>query len=115
MAITEAYTISAVTVGASEISIVSGTTSLQTIATAGVYQLWVDAGAMAKADEFRVRAYEKVLSGGTKKVFFEQSLSGVQSENFVAPTFILMNGWDMTIIKLAGTDRAFSASIRKIV
>jgi len=115
VAITEAYELDGVTVGASELSIVSGTTSLQTITTAGVYQLWIDPGNMAKADEFVVRGYEKVeATGGTKKVFFEHSLLGAQAEVFVTPSFILMNGWDFTIQKLAGTDRAFDASIRQV-
>lgn len=115
MAITEPYELDGVTVGASELSIVSGTTTLQTVTTAGVYQLWIDGGNMAKGDEFKVRLYEKVeATGGTKKVFFSASMMGVQSDNFVTPTFILMNGWDMTIQKIAGTDRAFDASIRKV-
>lgn len=115
MAISEPYELDGVTVGASELSIVSGTTSLQTITDDGVYQLWVDAYAMAKGDEFIIRMYEKVEgTGGTKKVFSSWSLLGVQTENFVSPTFILINGWDMTIQKIAGTDRAFDASIRKV-
>ena len=115
MAITEAYAMSAVTISTTEISIVSGTSTLQTITVAGVYQLFVDGVTnMAKGDEFKIRIYEKVLSGGTKRVVFSASLSDVQSENFVTPTLILMNGWDMTIIKVGGTDRAFSASIRKV-
>lgn len=115
MAISEPYELDGVTVGASELSIVSGSTSLQTITDDGVYQLWVDPGNMAKADEFLIRCYEKVEgTGGTKKQFFYASLMGVQSENFTAPTWILINGWDMTITKIAGTDRAFDASIRKV-
>jgi hypothetical protein len=115
MAISEPYELDGVTVGASELSIVSGTTSLQTITDDGVYQLWVDAGTMAKADEFKIRAYEKVEgTGGTKKVFAEWSLLGVQAQIFCTPTFILINGWDFTIQKIAGTDRAFDASIRKV-
>jgi hypothetical protein len=115
MAITEPYELDGVTVGTTELSVVSGTTTLSTITTAGVYQLWVDPGNMAKADEFRIRAYEKVeATGGTKKVFAQWSLLGVQSEVFVTPTFILINGWDFTITKIAGTDRAFDASIRKV-
>lgn len=115
MAITEPYELDGVTVGTTELSVVSGTTTLSTITTAGVYQLWVDPGNMAKADEFRIRAYEKVeATGGTKKVFAQWSLLGVQSEVFVTPTFILMNGWDFTITKVAGTDCAFDASIRKV-
>jgi len=115
MAISEPYELDGVTVGASELSVVSGTTSLSTITDDGVYQLWIDAGTMAKADEFRIKAYEKVEgTGGTKKVFAQWSLMGVQTEIFVTPSFILINGWDFTIQKIAGTDRAFDASIRKI-
>lgn len=115
MAISEPYELDGVTVGTSELSIVSGTTTLQTITDDGVYQLWLDAGNMAKGDEFRVKAYEKVEgTGGTKKVFCQWTLLGVQSEIFVTPTFILINGWDFTITKIAGTDRAFDASIRKV-
>lgn len=115
MAISEPYELDGVTIGTTEISIVSGTSTLQTITDDGVYQLWIDAGTMAKADVFRVRLYEKVeATGGTKKIFFQTRLMGVQAEIFVTPTFILINGWDMTITKIAGTDRAFDASIRKV-
>lgn len=115
MAISEPYELDGVTVGATELSIVSGTTTLQTITDDGVYQLWVDAGNMLKADEYAIRIYETVEgTGGTKKVVFKVILSDVQSEIFVTPTLILINGWDMTLQKIAGTDRAFDASIRKV-
>lgn len=116
MAISEPYELDGVTVGASELSIVSGTTSLQTITDDGVYQLWVDPVTnMAKGDEFTIRIYEKVEgTGGTKRVVFKATLSDTQSELFVTPMLILINGWDMTIQKIAGSDRAFDASIRKV-
>lgn len=115
MPISEPYELDGVTVGATELSIVSGTTTLQTVTDDGVYQLWVDAGNMAKGDEFKIRIYEKVEgTGGTKKVVFVATLSDAQSELFVTPTLILINGWDMTLQKIAGTDRAFDASIRKV-
>ena len=56
---------SGVTVGASELSIVSGTTVLQTVTDDGTYQLWLDPTAMQKGDEFKVRLYEKVLAAGS--------------------------------------------------
>jgi hypothetical protein len=115
MAISVAYELDGVTVGATELSVVSGTTSLATDTSDGVFQLWIDAGNMAKGDEYRVRLYEKVEeTGGVKKKFAEWSLLGAQTEIFVTPTFILMHGWDMTIQKIAGTDRAFDANIRKV-
>lgn len=113
MAVTTAFELSAVTVGATELSIVSGTTTLQNNTTAGVYQLVIDAANMAKGDEFIVKLYEKCKAAGTKRVFSAWSLLGVQSQLFITPSFMLLNGWDMTITKLVGTDRAFDASIRK--
>lgn len=115
MAISEPYEMDGVSISTTEISIVSGTSSLQTITDDGVYQLWIDASNMVKGDEFKVRLYEKVEgTGGTKRVFFQQTLSDAQTEIFVTPTFILINGWDMTIQRTAGSDRAFDASIRKV-
>jgi len=115
IAISEPYEIDGVTISTTEISIVSGTSSLQTITDDGVYQLWVDAGAMVKGDEFRIRIYEKVEgTGGVKKVVAQWTLLGVQTEVFVSPTLILINGWDMTLLKIAGGDAVFDASIRKV-
>jgi hypothetical protein len=116
MAILEAYALDGVTVGTTELSIVSGTTTLQEITTAGAYQLWVDASLMQKGDQFLIRIYERVLAGspGTDKlVVFDPLLSNVNTKPLVTPVLFLLNGWDMTIQKIAGTDRAFSSSIRK--
>lgn len=113
MAVTEAYSMSAVTVSTSEISFVSGTTTLQNNTTAGVYQLLVDAANMAKGDEFLIKVKEKVKSAGTQRVVFQATLSDAQTEIFTMPPMMFLHGWDMTIIKVAGTDRAFDGSVRK--
>jgi hypothetical protein len=118
MAISEPFELDGVTPsGTTELSIPRNATYdvAQSQTDDGVYQLWIDAGTMAKGDEYRIRLYEKVEgTGGTSKVFAEWSLLGVQSQVFVTPTFILINGWDMTLKKIAGSDRAFDASIRKL-
>lgn len=115
MPISEPFELDGVTISTSEISITNGDTTLQTQTADGVYQLWVDASAMAKGDEFKIQIYEKVeATGGSKLLVFAASLSNVQSEIFVTPMLILINGWEMTLIKIAGTDRAFDASIRKV-
>lgn len=113
MAVTQAYSIDSVTIGATEISVVSGTSSLQTKTEAGAYQVFVDGveAAMAKGDEFILRVYEKTVT--TKRVIYSCILSDAQSEPVVTPTLMLLNGWDVTLQKNAGTDRAFDASIRK--
>jgi hypothetical protein len=115
MAISEPYEMDGVTISTNEISIVSGTTGLQTITDDGVYQLFIDGAVFAKADEFVVRIYEKVeATGGAKRVLATFYIMGAQAQNFVTPPFLLINGWDMTIQRIAGADRAVDASIRKI-
>jgi hypothetical protein len=117
MAITEPHELDGVTIGATEYSVPNAANySSGSVRTEdGVYQFWVDAYAMANGDEYRIKLYEKVeATGGTAKVFAQWTLLGAQTEIFVTPTFILMHGWDMTIQKIAGTDRAFDASIRKV-
>ena len=116
MAISVFAELDGVTIGATEVSIITGTTTPATETTDGVYQLWVDDQTlMAKADEFAIRIFEKVeLTGGTKRLVFKATLKGVQSEIWVSPMLILMHGWDMTLQKIAGTDRAFDANIRQI-
>ena len=115
MAISEYAELDGVTVGATELSIVSGTTTLQTITDDGVYQLFIDGAVFAKGDEFVVRIYEKVEgTGGAKRVVATFYLMGAQAQNFVSPALLLINGWDMTLQKIAGTDRAVDASIRKV-
>lgn len=113
--LSEPYELDGVTVGATELSIVSGTTTLQDITTAGFYQLFLDPVTnLAKADEFEVTIYESVeLTGGSKRVLYRFRVSDAQYENLVTPILLLKNGWDMTIKKIAGTDRAWDASIRK--
>lgn len=114
-AITEAYTFSA-SVSTTELSITGGTSSIQTITTDGFYQLWIDGigASMAKGDEFEIRVLEKVEgTGGTQREVFSQRITDVQTHLWFSPIFCLINGWDMTIKKIAGTDRTIEASIRK--
>ena len=99
--------------GTAPISVVSGTTTVSTAVT-GVFQLWVDAYAMAKGDNSRSRFRKRSGDRRTRKAVFVATLSDVQSEVWVSPMLILMNGWNMTIHKVAGTDRAFDASLRKV-
>lgn len=114
MAISEAFTQSALSVSTTELSLTNGTSTLANQTTDGIYQLFLDASNMAKADEFRVRLYEKTISSSTRRVFATFSMMGVQAEIFVTPAFCLINGWDMSIVRIAGADRTFDASIRSV-
>ncbi|MBA3421644.1 MAG: hypothetical protein H0U12_07095 [Thermoleophilaceae bacterium] len=78
-----------------------------------IAQTFVDFSAMAAGDEYLVAAYEKA-NAGTQAPFMRWYLSGVQSELFVSPMFILTEGWDFTVKKIAGTDRSIKWSVRQV-
>jgi hypothetical protein len=106
---------SAWTVSTTELSIISGTSTLQASTTPGMYVLMIDGVAnMAKGDDFEARIYETVRASGTKRRITKIPISGVQSEIIETTPFLLGIGWDMTMIRLAGSDRAFDVSIRQI-
>jgi len=115
MAFTQAWEIDGVTVGTGELSIISGTTTLQSNTSPGFYQLCLDpaGAALAKGDYFKWRIREKVLSGSTQRVVFSGILSQAHTNNVIVPGLILMHGFDFTLQKLAGTDRAWDATVRK--
>ena len=113
MAITEAYTGTA-TVGVTELSLVSGTTTLQSVATPAVVQIFIDTSAMLSGDEYEIDIKDKVTSGGTQRSLYLATLDGRQSGPFVTASLILYHGWDVTMTKVTGTDRSFSWSIRKV-
>ena len=114
MAISEAFTASP-TVGTSEYSVVNNSTSLGASTSSGIYQLFLDLNALVAGDEFQVRVYEKVQSGGTQRVVWQSNISGAQSlPIWASPTLILINGWEMSLKKIAGTDRAIPLSCRKV-
>ena len=76
-------------------------------------QPFVYVAAMAAGDEFLVQLYEKVTSGGAQIVLDSWRLVFPQ-DRIVLPAVILHNGWDLTIKKIAGTDRSVQWSLRKV-
>lgn len=113
MAITEAYAGSQ-SVSTTEWSLTGDDDSVDEITADGLYQVFLDLNALAGADMFRVRIYEKVQSSDTQRVVYEAFLGGPQaSPIWVSPALILIHGWDVTLLKIAGTDRTITWSIRK--
>lgn len=114
MAITEAFA-GTETVGTTEWSLTTDTSGPDVETSDGVFQVWLDVNTIAAGDQFQVRVYEKVQASDTQRVCHEAVLVGAQSPPiYVIPSLILMNGWDITLKKLAGTDRAITWSIRKV-
>ncbi len=116
MAITvEAFTGSAVSVSTSEISLINGTTTIATNATAGIYQAFVDLNALIAGDAFDFKVYEKVLTGGVQRVVYVANFAQVQtSPIWVSPTLVLGIGWDMTLKNILGAARAITWRISKV-
>lgn len=114
MAITEAFA-NTQSVGTTEHDLPSDTTSLGSQTDDGVYQPFLDLSALADGDTFTFRVYEKAQAGDTQREFWKQSFSNTQgAKGWPGPSFVLMNGWTMTLKKDAGTDRTITWSIRKI-
>lgn len=113
MAITQIYSGTA-TISTTEISLVTGTSTLASIATAGVYQLFIDTSAVAAGDEYTILIKEKVVAAGAQLVIYSATIDGKQTSPFVTPSLILMHGWDMTMDQIAGTARSITWSIRQV-
>jgi len=80
-----------------------------------VFQCFIDLANMIAGDQYRIRLYEKVTSGGTVRIIEEWIVTGLQSKPaFPLPSFVFMHGWDVTMTRLAGTDRTIGWSIRAV-
>lgn len=105
----------AATITNTETSLVSGTTTLQTKTDKGAYSMIIDTVTnMAKGDEYKWRVYEKASTGATKRVILDGTVSDAQSQPVVTPPIALGLGFDFTFQRIAGTNRAFSWSIRRV-
>lgn len=90
----------------------SGVPTSQTTKIVG--QLVVDLFAMAAGDNFRITAYEKV-SGGTQRAIDSWDFINAQAGLFFSPFLDLSEGWDLTCVKVAGTDRTIRWAIKEDV
>ena len=103
------------TIGSTEHFLASNSTTKSDQTTDGVYQLWLDFNALQNGDEYRIRAYERISSGGTTRIAMEWTVAHAQSEPmYVTPSLMFLHGWEFSLTKLAGTDRSIAWSIRSV-
>jgi hypothetical protein len=114
MAIIESFTGSD-TIGTTEYSLPNESTTLTPIASIGVYQIFIDTSSMSYGDQYEISVYEKITATTNQRLIFNAVLTGVMTDSWVSPSLIFMHGWDVTMKKLAGTDRVMYWSIRKVV
>lgn len=105
------------TIGTTEYSLPGAGTTLQTITNApGNYELWLDLANLTSTEAYDLKVYEAVRSGGTKRLVDTVRISGAQAEPvYVYPRVALRNGWDITLTRVAGTDRSIQWSIRNVL
>jgi hypothetical protein len=115
MAITvEAFT-GTETVSTTEWSMTTDTAGPDTETTSGIFQAFIDLNAVADGDVFEFRTYEKCRTGDTQRlVYYARFANSQGTPIFVSPTLVLGIGWDMTLKKISGTDRAINWRISKV-
>lgn len=83
--------------------------------TDGYFQVMLDLNALAAGDEFIMQVYEKVQSAGTQRLVDSYTFANVQArKHFLSIAFPLGHGWDVTLKKVAGTDRAIAWRISQV-
>ena len=101
------------TIGTTEYSLPADSTTLAAQTDDCILQVWLRMDANAAGDNFELKIYEKV-NAGTAMVAYTSQYVGAQSQLIVTPSLIVGEGWDVTLKKIAGTDRAIAWSLRKI-
>jgi hypothetical protein len=114
MAITALYEGTA-TISVTEYSLTANSTTLATKTDVGAFQVLLDLNALAAGDQYELKIYETARTGDTKRLLEVFTFTGAQTKPIVVlPTILLMKGWDVTMKKLAGTDRAVIWSVRQV-
>lgn len=93
---------------------VNGNSTITSTTTDGVYQAVLDLNNLTAAEVYEFKILEKCRTGDTQRTAYLATVAGVQSSLFVSPAITLINGWDMTLKKISGTDRTILWSIRQL-
>jgi len=77
-------------------------------------QVFLDLSAMGAGDTFVLKFYEKV-NGGTSRSFVSTTFTNAQSPaHYSSLQYIVGEGWEVSLIKTAGTDRTIPWSLRQV-
>lgn len=102
------------TIGTTEYSLTNDSTTIAAQTQAAVISIWIDCVNMAAGDEYEIAVHEKVVTGGTARRTVLANLVGAQPDPYVFNALQVGIGWDVTMDKLAGTDRSFTWTIRAV-
>lgn len=102
-------------VSTTEHSMTTDTSGPDVDTTEGVFQAFIDLNAMAADDEFEFKVYEKCRTGDTQRLVYRALFVDAQpTPIWVSPAIVLGVGWDMTLEKIAGTDRTINWRISQV-
>lgn len=108
---TESF-IGTATIGTTEYSLPNASTTLTPRTEKATFQAILDTSAVVAGDQFEIRILEKARAAGTQRRLMSAILTGGTTDLWISPAMMLGNGWDITVQKLAGTDRLIEWSIR---
>ena len=114
MAVTQ-HAAGSATIGTTEWSLTTNTSGPDVDTTAGGFQAVLDLGNLANGDTFEFRVYETI--NGNQVVLHKETFAdaqGTDGRGHEAEARTLRVGWDMTLKKTGGTDRAIAWHINKI-
>lgn len=104
------------TVSTTEWSMTTDTTGPATDTSSGLFQAFIDLNALVFGDVFEFCVYEKCRTGDTqRKVYAAQFANAQAAPIWASPALILGVGWDMTLKRVSGADRAIAWRISKAV
>lgn len=102
-------------ISTTEYSLTNNSTTIATQNTEGRYQLFLDVANLQSGDVYNVFLRERVTAGGTQRQQLLAVLTGPTPPLWIQPVDMqLMHGWDFTMQRTAGADRAISWSIRRL-
>ncbi len=101
------------TIGTTEWSLTTNTAGPDAQTAAGTYAVDLDLSTLAAGDLFELRLYEKTLSTSSQILHESWLLRSGSAPGHICPATMLIHGWDFTLVKISGTDRSISWSVRK--
>lgn len=105
---------SSASISTTEISIMTGSSTLTAQTTQGVVHCVIDFENSIAGDEWDVVMYEARAVGQTQLPIWKAHIRGVSDPLVLPPTF-LCNGWNITLKRTAGSDRTIYWSVRQDV
>jgi hypothetical protein len=101
------------TISTTEYFLMGGSTTASYQTTDAKVSFTLDMSAMAAGDQYEIKAYEKV-DGTNARVIYRATLTGAQTDAWASPELALAVGWEISLDRLAGTDRSIKWTIYTI-